>query len=224
MKIKALFPSYFKNKEVLDIGGADINGSAKFLFKNCYYKVLDIWDGPGVDMIGKVTDLPNSECDDVVCYLEVAEHDEEYEKSILGAIRRLKPGGLFLFSCASTGRAEHGTKRTTPGCSPFTTDYYKNITKEDLTNIVGFSDAWHYSEFKVDGTDLYFFGFKKGGFFKSCCLYSKFRPSLFRFIKSYFQYWFVCLKKDSRNKYGKVKTRQEKVINYYRVFKKSKGL
>ena len=84
----------------------------------------------------------------------------------------LKPGGLFFFTCASTGRAEHGTRRTSPQDSYGTignvegwTDYYKNLTFQDLDNVVDVKNifssysAWYCPESK----DLYFYGFKNGG-------------------------------------------------------------
>ena len=57
------------------------------------------------------------------------EHDPEYGLSFKKIIDLLKPGGLFCFTYASTGRDEHGTLRTTPreigGVKGFG-DYYKN--------------------------------------------------------------------------------------------------
>jgi len=48
----------------------------------------------------------------------------------------LKPCGLFCFTCASTGTAEHGTIRTTPnesygsiGNLIYMCDYYNNLTQ-----------------------------------------------------------------------------------------------
>lgn len=42
----------------------------------------------------------------------------------------------MLISCATTGRLEHGTTRTNPDASPFTSahkwEYYKNLTVADL--------------------------------------------------------------------------------------------
>jgi hypothetical protein len=83
----------------------------------------------------------------------------------------LKPGGLFFFTCASTGRGEHGTRRTTPQDSYGTignvdgwTDYYKNLTFQELDSAVNVKDtfssysAWFCPETK----DLYFYGIKKG--------------------------------------------------------------
>ena len=66
--------------------------------------------------------------------LNVFEHDEFWKDTIMNCITLTKPGGIFLFSCATTGRQEHGTRRTTPQDSPFTSlienDYYMNLTEK----------------------------------------------------------------------------------------------
>ena len=54
----------------------------------------------------------------------------------------LKPGGLFTFTCASTGRPEHGTRRTSSSVSYGTVaniedmqDYYKNLTMDNRMQV-----------------------------------------------------------------------------------------
>ena len=83
----------------------------------------------------------------------------------------LKPGGLFAFTCASTGRPEHGTLRTRPYDSYTTltydamwSNYYKNLTKTDILEAIPCHDifssfAFYYNS---DAKDLYFVGLKKG--------------------------------------------------------------
>lgn len=71
-----------------------------------------------------------------------------------------------MFTCATTGRQEHGTTRTTPQDSPFThtqfNDYYMNLTEYDVRQIPGFDNS--FSEFKFSTNentkDLYFYGVK----------------------------------------------------------------
>ena len=84
----------------------------------------------------------------------------------------LKPGGLFFFTCASTGRAEHGTRRTSPQDSYGTignvegwSDYYKNLTFQDFDNVVDVKNTFRsYSGWYCPETkDLYFYGIKNGG-------------------------------------------------------------
>jgi len=202
-RIKALFPDYFRNRSVLDIGGADINGSVKYLFRGCRYAVIDIWDGPGVDYVGSVSDLSNYQYG-TVCCLEVAEHDQDYPVTIMEGIKRLKPGGLFLFTCASERRAEHGTRATSPQDSPFTTDYYKNLTETDIRAISGFNEVWEWCCFDQRDGDLRFFGFKSGG-----KVYVSIRNARLRWLRAYFKYWFGRRKKDIREVIRKGPTSSE---------------
>jgi hypothetical protein len=83
----------------------------------------------------------------------------------------LKEDGLFVFTCASTGRAEHGTRRTTPGDSYGTignvegwTDYYKNLVVEDLDKAIDISNTFKSARayYHTQSSDLYFWGIKKG--------------------------------------------------------------
>ena len=75
---------------------------------------------------------------------------------------------MFLFTCATIGRLEHGTKRTTPSDSPFTSkleiDYYRNLTEEDIREVIDVEHLFLEYEFQTRLTwphDLYFWGIKK---------------------------------------------------------------
>ena len=83
----------------------------------------------------------------------------------------LKPDGLFFFTCASTGRPEHGTRRTTPNHSYGTIgkiddmeDYYKNLTIKDIKDVLDLNSifaVWD-SYYNSKSNDLYFIGIKNG--------------------------------------------------------------
>lgn len=70
-------------------------------------------------------------------------------------------------TCASTGRPEHGTTRTTISDSPLTNavgwDYYKNLTPEDFSAAVDMNSNFQAVYLGVNwaGYDLCFFGIKK---------------------------------------------------------------
>lgn len=141
--IKALFPDYFQNKKVLDIGSLDINGSNRPLFTNCEYTGVDIGPGPNVDVVSKGHELNHpDESYDVIISTECFEHDKFYRETLQNATRMLRPNGLLLFTCASTGREEHGTVKAHPGSSPFTSvtqdweSYYKNLTEQDVREAI----------------------------------------------------------------------------------------
>ena len=169
-KIKGKYPNFFKNKKVLDIGSLDINGSNRELFSNSEYLGIDVGEGKNVDLvcIGHELKSPDNFYD-VIISTEAFEHDMHYEKTILNVMRMLKPGGLFLFTCASIGRPEHGTKRYDEWTAPLLANkgdwgnYYKNLTEEDIRKIPGFSDMFPDGVFEYNSTskDLYFSGIKK---------------------------------------------------------------
>lgn len=171
--IRKIFPEYFSDRNVLDIGSLDINGNNRFLFNSCGYVGLDVGEGPNVDVIS-VGHLYNSsdESYDTIISTEVFEHDMFYEDTIRNVIRMLKPGGAFIFTCASTGRPEHGTRKSDGSyaaplllqISEEWSDYYKNLTEDDIKSIRGFIESFPDGVFQYNSEvgDLYFFGIKGG--------------------------------------------------------------
>ncbi len=167
--VKNKFPDMFTNKLVLDIGSLDINGSNRMLFDNCVYTGVDLLPGNNVDLVSKGHELkfPDNSFD-VVISGECFEHDMFYKDTIQNMYRMLKPGGLFTFTCASTGRPEHGTRRSEPESAPFLkefdywVDYYKNLTEDDIREIIPIENDFTEFNFGVDNTvhDLYFWGIK----------------------------------------------------------------
>lgn len=172
--IKNKYPNFFKNKFVLDIGSLDINGNNQEYFENCNYLGVDIAFGRNVDIVSKGHELAfPDETFDIIISTECFEHDQFYEKTIKNIYRMLKSGGLLIFTCATTGRPEHGTRRTTPEDAPLLqndiewSDYYKNLTEQDIRNIFNVENNFSTFEFSTNeiSYDLYFYGFKKGNLF-----------------------------------------------------------
>jgi SAM-dependent methyltransferase len=160
-KVKAKYPKYFDNSTVLEVGSLNINGSVRSFFTNCTYIGLDLGEGPGVDVVCPIHEYSPADFD-VVISTEMLEHDVHWQESLAAMVNKIKPGGLFVFTCAGPNRHEHGTKRTTPGDAPFTTDYYRNISIDDFKSVVDlatFDDANLYYE--RDMCDLLFYGIKK---------------------------------------------------------------
>ena len=161
----------FKGKLVLDIGSLDINGNNQYLFEQCGYLGVDLSIGNNVDIVSKGHELQfRDETFDVIISTECFEHDTFYAKTLQNIFRMLKPGGIFVFSCATTGRPEHGTRRTTPQDSPFTqdfadwSDYYQNLEEKDIRQVMDVDELFQEYEFSVEMStfDLYFWGVKKG--------------------------------------------------------------
>ena len=154
------------------MGSGDINGNNQFLFDNCHYEGNDVIDTRNVTIVSKTKDLPfENESFDTITSTECFEHDPEYKDSLLKIIEMLKPDGLFFFTCASTGRPEHGTRRTTPNHSYGTIgkiedmeDYYKNLTEKDIMDVLDLNSifsVWD-SYYNSKSNDLYFVGIKRG--------------------------------------------------------------
>tara|TARA_R110002074_G_scaffold257541_1_gene430048 strand:- start:142 stop:753 length:612 start_codon:yes stop_codon:yes gene_type:complete len=171
--VKQIAPSYFINKKVLDVGSGDINGNNRFLFEDCDYSGNDVILADNVTIVSKTSALQiGNNTFDTIISTECFEHDPEYKLSFLKIYDMLKPGGMFCFTCASTGRAEHGTRRTTPGDSYGTVgyiddmiDYYKNLTINDIQEVLNLDESfvsWN-SYYNSHSKDLYFVGVKKGG-------------------------------------------------------------
>lgn len=164
LQVKAAMPDKFKNCRVLDIGSLDLNGNNRYLFENYKYLGVDIGYGENVDLVCRGHEVQDAHGFDVVISTECFEHDEFWADTIKNMIKLTKPSGLVLFSCATTGRPEHGTTRTSPTDSPFTNNYYKNLSISDMDSEINFSE--HFKQYKFisqtnPSCDLYFWGIKK---------------------------------------------------------------
>ena len=160
--VKNQFQKHFKNVSVLDIGSLDINGNNRYLFENYTYTGVDLALGPNVDVASRGHLYKSEKQFDVVISTECFEHDEYYDLTIKNMYKLLKPGGLFMFTCAAPGRPEHGTTKTSQWQSPFTTDYYKNLSEEDVRKIIDVDNLFSEYNFFLRGDvhDLYFYGIK----------------------------------------------------------------
>ena len=166
---RATFPQYFRHVKVLDAGGGDINGNNRSYFAESVYLANDVVEAPNVDIVAKTSDLTfRNEYFDTIISTECFEHDMDYPKSLQNIVRMLRPNGLFVFTCATTGRPEHGTKRTTPQDSYSTQlyewgDYYKNLTPEDIHQAIPVRSIFSEYAFYCNETshDMYFYGIKR---------------------------------------------------------------
>lgn len=167
IKVRERYPENFVKKKVLEVGSLDINGSIRPLFIACDYRGIDLDKGPGVDVVSPVhlynhDNISDFYLVDTLVSTEMLEHDIHWKESLKSMYNVLKSGGLFILTCAGPNRHEHGTKRTTPGDSPFTTDYYRNISIEDFESILPmelFND-YDLKLVRYD-CDLQFYGIKK---------------------------------------------------------------
>jgi len=177
--VKHLFPGMFYESNVLDVGSFDCNGSNKFLFDSCEFTGIDIADGPGVDAVcpGQEYDAPDSYFDTIIS-TECFEHNPFVKETIENIVRMLRPGGLFLFTCATTGRPVHGVASMEKTCSSQYSDwktlpnvrleswdneYYRNLDENDIREIINIDSVFLKHEFSInrEHCDLYFWGIKK---------------------------------------------------------------
>jgi len=166
--VKNKYPSFFTSKKVLEIGSLNINGTVRDFFEDCDFTGIDLGEGPGVDIVcqGQDHDAPD-ESYDVICSAECFEHNPYWIETFENMIRLCKQKGLVFFTCATDGRQEHGTTRTSPESSPLTIgigwDYYKNLNENDFREKINFDSLFDFCEFSVgmENYDLYFYGIKK---------------------------------------------------------------
>ena len=154
---------------VLEVGSYDVNGSVRKVFAAASeYVGVDLAEGPGVDLVayGHDVDHPDGAYDLAVSG-ECFEHDPHWRDTFANMVRMTRPGGLVVFTCASHGRPEHGTRRSDIGDSPGTQaqgmDYYRNLVAhdfEDLPLATWFS-SWRFWSMPTT-FDLYFAGVRAG--------------------------------------------------------------
>ena len=153
---------------MLEVGSWIFNDTVRKYFRNCEYVGVDVAAGPGVDLVvaGQDLALPTGFFD-VVISCESFEHNPFWLETFLNMVRMLRPGGLFVFTCAGIGRGEHGTSRRFPlrsvTSSDKQSDYYRNLRKQDFLGRIVLRNHFSHYTF-IDNRyskDLYFVGFTR---------------------------------------------------------------
>ena len=152
---------------ILEIGSYDVNGSIRdFIPSSKRYFGVDLIEGPSVDYVYDGQNLSLNKKFDLGLCFEVFEHDPYYVNTFKNLYSHLVENGILIFTCASTGRIEHGTSRTDIGASPGSNEigwnYYKNLKRRDFENKLQlkkmFSEYFFISH--KPSNDLYFVGVK----------------------------------------------------------------
>jgi len=170
-RVKWMFPEYFKGVNVCDIGSLDLNGNNHYLFEDYSYIGVDIGKGKNVNVVSKGHEYKpiDGHKYDIVISTEVFEHDMYWKETIINVCENLvRDGGMFLFTCATTGRPTHGITLFDPQDSPFTVQdeewagYYMNVTELDVREAIDLDKYFKLCHFYVDteSCDLYFWGIK----------------------------------------------------------------
>ena len=184
--VKDRYPDHFFNKRVLECGSLWVNGGIKDLFTAGAYTGVDVIKGENVNVVCPVhlLEFPDKHFDTVIS-TEMLEHDMYWIGSISKMQRMVKPGGLLILTCAAPGRGEHGTADHAPhssgtsqiGNEPWA-KYYRPLTQNDFLAVLDM-DEFVAHEFKTNeqvsggtaaGTDLYFYGLKRGTLDQAACI------------------------------------------------------
>ena len=119
---------------ILDVGGADVNGSVRAQLPLAVFTGLDIEPAPGVEIVADAATWRLPEGDhgyDVVIATELFEHAEQWREIIETMAKALDPEGpqILIATCASTGRPPHGARGEwgVPAGQ-----FYGNVSPEDL--------------------------------------------------------------------------------------------
>ena len=165
--VKQQHPSFFNGGRVLEIGSLNINGTVRQFFSAEEYVGVDVGKGAGVDVVISGHKYDDNQFFDCAISCECFEHNPYWLETFENMVRLTKAGGLVVFTCATTGRPEHGTERTTPQDSPLTIakgwSYYRNLTQDDFEKAFNFDSIFKEKCFSLNSKscDLYFWGLKK---------------------------------------------------------------
>jgi SAM-dependent methyltransferase len=160
--------NFFCDARVLEVGSLNINGTVRDFFSNCSYVGIDVAPGKDVDVVcqGQDYDAVDESFDHIIS-CEAMEHNPYWRETFNNMVRLCKPGGLITMTCATTGRPEHGTTRSSPSSSPLTVeqgwDYYHNLTRKEFARECNLSSAFSHHQFWANWSsyDLFFLGLKR---------------------------------------------------------------
>lgn len=127
---------------VLDVGGQNVNGCVHDYFTNADTAITTL-DLENADIIADAVTWRSDLRFDVAIATEVFEHVRQWPSVIATMRHHLKPGGVLLATCASTGRRPHGA---TGALDPAEGEWYRNVSKGEL-EIIFKGQAW--PEFQV---------------------------------------------------------------------------
>ncbi len=144
---------------VLEIGGRNINGSVKSLLEHIGpYASIDLYDGPGVDLVGDVCELDPAKtakklfgkvavsC--VIC-CEVLEHAVKPLTLCRWAHRILKPGGVLILTAANPLRFTHSGIDGGPLQAG---EHYQGVSESALRSWLR---VFRRAQITMDGADIY---------------------------------------------------------------------
>ena len=157
-------PEAFADVTVLEVGSLNINGTVRDFFASRKYVGVDVAPGKHVDVVcnGEDLDYPDNSFD-VAVSAECFEHNPEWVATFQNMWRMSSTH--VIMTCATEGRSEHGTRKSSPGSSPLTLDwdYYGNLTEADFREHFDMDAMFtdYFFETNPVSHDLYFYGVKR---------------------------------------------------------------
>lgn len=111
-EVRLFFAAHTKlapGDEMLEVGGADINGSLEDLVpRRVARTVVDIRPGQGVDVVADFASYRHPITVNEIWCAEVLEHAPEWREILESAYKNLCDFGALLATCAGPARAPHG--------------------------------------------------------------------------------------------------------------------
>lgn len=148
-------------KQGLDVGGRNVNGTVRNLWRpdEVIWTVIDLQEGNDVTVVADFVtwDCPTSFYDLVVC-TEVLEHCNHWQHMLRKAVNALAIHGHLIITCAGPGRGRHGAD----GNDLQEGEHYENVSAQELaTVLLGCPGLlWRTLTFNPYDRDLYFYGVK----------------------------------------------------------------
>lgn len=157
--VRNRFPQHFGRGHILEVGAHDVNGHVRDLFNpECTWTGVDPRPGPNVHIVSCAHELTGQSIYHAVIATEVFEHDPHLQRTIATMLQLLRPGGIFVATCAGPMREPHG-----PDHSPLH-GFYCNVTTDQLAQYLLLADC-QLSEFHVlyarGRKDLYAYAIKE---------------------------------------------------------------
>lgn len=142
---------------VLDVGGANVNGTVHEQLPNAKWIVLDIEDAPNVNIIADAATWPAKAWDfgfDVVTATELFEHAQRWADIIATMADALRENGpqILIATCASTGRSPHGARGESGVPAG---QHYGNVSPEDAERVLREHFKLVHVEYNPNPGDIY---------------------------------------------------------------------
>lgn len=166
--VKSIFCDFFNESKVVEFGSSTVNYSIREIFADSKdYLGVDLAKGNNVNIVANAKDVYLGSDFTVAVSCECFEHNPFFLDTFMNMYRHVIDGGIVVFTCATTGRPEHGTRRTDPKESPGSQaigwDYYHNVVADEFEDLQLNTLFSEYAFYVNDSSkDLYFVGIKNG--------------------------------------------------------------